>query len=97
MVKNVDSGDPFPSLPLQMADMYGEIVELNDRLQRDMAHKDNYITRLINTIQEAGLRVPPLVLPVKKDQSEDKDQLEKYADSESGQCCWFNYCGSIGL
>lgn len=68
-----------------MADMYGEIVELNDRLQRDMAHKDNYITRLINTIQEAGLKVPPLVLPGKKAQSvgpDDKEQLEKYAGSE---------------
>ena len=44
-----------------MADMYGEIMEHNDRLQRDMAHKDGYITRLINTIQEAGLQVPTLV------------------------------------
>lgn len=68
-----------------MADMYGEIVELNDRLQRDMAHKDNYITRLINTIQEAGLQVPALVTPVKKAQSMDHEekQLAKYGGSES--------------
>lgn len=56
-----------------MADMYGEIVELNDRLQRDMAHKDNYITKLINTIQEAELQVPSLVLPAAKIQSSDHD------------------------
>lgn len=76
---------PSPS-PLQMADMYGEIVELNDRLQRDMAHKDNYITRLINTIQEAGLKVPPLVLPPGKKaqpvRPDDKEQLEKYVGSD---------------
>ena len=41
-----------------MADMHGELLELNDRLQRDLALKDNYITKLINTIQEAGLQVP---------------------------------------
>ncbi|CAI7990456.1 Sorting nexin-29 [Geodia barretti] len=42
----------------EMADMHGELLELNDRLQRDLALKDNYITKLINTIQEAGLQVP---------------------------------------
>ena len=41
-----------------MADMQGELLELNDRLQRDLALKDNYITKLINTIQEVGLQVP---------------------------------------
>ena len=53
-------------LPLhtQMADMYGEIMELNDRLQRDLAHKDSYITRLIKAVQSAGLQVPPQTLPL---------------------------------
>ena len=41
-----------------MADMHGELLELNDRLQRDMALKDHYITKLINILQEAGLPVP---------------------------------------
>ena len=43
---------------MQMADMHGELLELNDRLQRDLALKDHYIARLINTIQEAELQVP---------------------------------------
>lgn len=62
-----------------MADMYGEIMELNDRLQRDVAHKDNYITQLINTIQEAGLQVPALMVPAARtespvEQNEDNNQ-----------------------
>ena len=43
--------------------MYGEIMELNDRLQRDLAHKDNYIAKLIKTIQSGGLQVPAQSLP----------------------------------
>lgn len=43
--------------------MHGEILELNDRLQRDLALKEHYITKLISTIKEAGLPVPVATRP----------------------------------
>lgn len=57
-----------------MADMHGEILELNDRLQREMTHKESYITRLINTIQEAGLQVPTMKVSMATAGESDKNE-----------------------
>jgi sorting nexin-29 len=61
---------PGPASPdnklSEMADMHGELLELNDRLQRDLAHKDTYITRLINTLWGAGVQVPTPAIPMAK-------------------------------
>lgn len=46
----------------QMAEMYGEIMELNERLHRKVANKDNVICKLVGCIREAGLEVGWLTL-----------------------------------
>ena len=61
---------------MQMAAMHGELLELNDRLQRELALKDNYITKLINTIQEAGLQVPTVTRAPSPPPSSSTDDQE---------------------
>ncbi len=40
-----------------MAEMYGELMELNERLHKTMAGKDTLIATLVASITEAGLQV----------------------------------------
>ncbi len=41
----------------EMAEMYGEIMELNERLHRDIASKNGVIVKLVHCIRQAGLKV----------------------------------------
>ena len=40
-----------------MAEMYGELMEFNDRLHKDVYAKNSVITRLCHTLLLAGLEV----------------------------------------
>ena len=51
------SPPPLLSVHYQMAEMYGEIMELNERLHRSIANKDTVICKLVHAIRHAGLKV----------------------------------------
>ena len=40
-----------------MAEMYGELMEMNERLHRDMADKDNVIAKLVASVRQTGAEV----------------------------------------
>jgi len=41
----------------QMAEMYGELMELNDRLHRELAEKEAIVQRLSQQMQSRGISV----------------------------------------
>ena len=41
----------------QMAEMYGEVMELNERLHKDIATKDKSIESMTARLRKAGLEV----------------------------------------
>ena len=40
-----------------MAEMYGELMEFNDRLHKEVATKDSLIIKLSHTLQLANIKV----------------------------------------
>ena len=42
---------------VQMAEMYGELMELNERLHKSLAGRDAVITTLVGSMRQAGLQV----------------------------------------
>ena len=49
---------PFSDfLFLQMAEMYGEVMELNKRLHKDIATKDKSLESMTTRLQKAGIEV----------------------------------------
>jgi len=49
-------------LPAKMAEMYGELMEFNDRLHHDLSMRDGIICKLVNCVQQAGLKVRAIAL-----------------------------------
>lgn len=45
---------------LQMAEMYADLMELNERLHRNLADKDNTICALVRSLREASIEVRKL-------------------------------------
>ena len=45
-----------------MAEMYGELMEFNDRLHKEVATKDSLIVKLSHTLQLANIQVHNLFI-----------------------------------
>ena len=49
-----------------MAEMYGELMELNERLHKSLAGKDAVITTLVGSLRQAGLQVMTSVVTINR-------------------------------
>lgn len=51
--------------PAQMAEMYGELMEFNERIHRDLSSRDNLICKLVSCIKQAGIEVTRFISHMK--------------------------------
>ena len=59
---------------LQLSDMYGELMELNERLHRDLIFKNRVILGMQSTMLSLGIQLPALQTP--QTAAQDSNQLE---------------------
>ena len=48
-----------------MAEMYGELMEFNERIHRDLSSRDNLICKLVSCIKQAGIEVTRFISHMK--------------------------------
>ena len=59
---------------LQLSDMYGELMELNERLHRDLIFKNRAILCMQNTMLSLGIQIPAFLTP--QTVAQDGNQFE---------------------